>query len=139
MVILNFISEMEKKYKVNLEFLPIDRNGYLLNDGNQTPTIVVNSSLPEGQVKSTVLHEIGHLLNDPDVVGNYTDGGPAHYHSERGANNFMVRESVKEYVSMGNEAGKANWLNIATYLGTNNYSEVKQELAKHIIKMRYNK
>lgn len=133
MIDLSFIEYIKKKYKVDIVFLPTERQGYLLNNHHSKPKIVVNSSLSENDVKSTVLHEIGHLIHDSDVVGDYKEISEAHYSSESAANKFMIQERIREYVLLGNDAIQADWLKLAKGIGTNQYKDVKKELRKYMM------
>ncbi len=117
------------KYHLKLKFLPMDRDGYLVNG-----VVFVRENLSDEQIEKVILHEIGHAKNDPSIVGNYKYIGSAHSCSEHGANNFMVHEKIKQYVALGNEPDEANYVNIAVGLGINNFDEVREELLKYVAK-----
>ena len=117
------------KYHLKLKFLPMDRDGYLVNG-----VVFVRESLSDEQIEKVILHEIGHAKNDSSVVGDYKYIGSAHSCSECRANNFMIHEKIKQYVALGNEPDEANYVNIAVSLGISNYDEVREELLKYVAK-----
>lgn len=123
------LDRMLKEYNLKLMFGPFHGEGFLV--GN---VIFVNENISEENIETVVLHEIGHAHNDSSIVGDYTKIPSAHCCSEHEANNFMIHEKVKEYVALGNDPDQANYVNIATSLGINDYEGVRAELLKYVVK-----
>ncbi|WP_261374657.1 hypothetical protein [Lactobacillus gasseri] len=48
----------------------------------------------------------------------------------------MVHKKIKQYVALGNESIEANYINVATSLGINNYDDIREseELLKYVTK-----
>lgn len=79
------------------------------------------------------MHEIGHTKN---VIGDHNHSCSTHSCSEHRANTFMVHKKIKQYVALGNESIEANYINVATSLGINNYDDIREseELLKYVTK-----
>ncbi|UTW39585.1 ImmA/IrrE family metallo-endopeptidase [Lactobacillus intestinalis] len=96
--------------------------------------MMVNSNLPDSEVPKVVLHEIGHYIHDDAMVNNYLHDYYVRIKSESTANQFMIRELIKEYVDYGFDAKRANYINLAKNLGVKNYQDVEIELSKYLMK-----
>lgn len=128
-VLDSHLMKLLNKYHLTLKFLPMDRDGYLVQG-----VVFVREDLSDEQIEKVILHEVGHAKNDPLIVGDYKYIGSAHSCSECKANNFMVHEKIKQFVAMGNDPNEANYVNIAIGLGINNFEEVREELLNYIPK-----
>ncbi|RVU74119.1 MULTISPECIES: ImmA/IrrE family metallo-endopeptidase [Lactobacillus] len=123
-----------KDLNIKLEFAPLHCPGLLVHGKDGKPNVmIVNSSYNEEQAKNVILHELGHMKHDKDVQGDYVNDDCAHTYCEHGANSYLIRERVKEYFALGNDLQTANWLNLAEYIGTDNYYLVREELSKYRI------
>lgn len=128
------LQRLLKKHHLELAYLPIEGPGYLVKGKNGKPDqIIVSSSLPDEKVENVVLHEIGHREKDSDVIGDYKANYKVRTISEHGANAYMIRERVKQYVALGNDAASSNYVDLANMIGTNEFGEVKKELGKYLI------
>ncbi len=57
---------------------------------NSKPDVmIINSSYDDEQAKNVILHELGHMIYDKDVQGDYQTNDCAHTYSEHGANSFF--------------------------------------------------
>ena len=129
------LKELIKKYRVEVNFIPLERNGYLLRGKNGKPNLVfVNSKLSEKEAKEVIIHELGHLKHDHELAKSYKDNYKSRICSEHGANGFLIHERVKEYVDLGYDAMTANYVDLAKGIGVTDFSRVKYELSKYLIK-----
>lgn len=128
------LQKMIKKYHIELIYLPIDKEGYLVKGEYDQPNIiVVKSSLSDEETEKVILHEVGHLKRDDNVNGNYKDSYVTRLGCENGANGYLIQEKVKQYVALGNDATSANYVNLAESIGVHDFSRVKYELSKYLI------
>lgn len=122
------LQHLLKAYHAELAFLPIEHNGYLIKGKNgHKNQIIVNASLPDAQAEKVILHEIGHLKHDQDVVGSYTTNYIARCKSEKRANSYLVRELSKTYRTSV-EKSDANYIALANYIGIGDVDMVKDIL-----------
>lgn len=122
-----------KKYNLKLVFLPVEEDGFIVHTEHGEPDhIVIRNTLPESQIESVVLHEIGHARFDCEIQGDYTTDDKSHSQSENGANGYMIEQKVKSYIDLNNDALYTNYINLANAIGTKDYQKVKKELQKHI-------
>ena len=87
--------------------------------------------MSDEETEKVILHELGHAEADDDTQKDYKDNPITRICCESGANNFVVHEQIKKYIDLGNDASSANWLNLAKYIGTDNYYLVQEELLKY--------
>lgn len=126
------LKRLLKKYHLLIKYGPTHGNGYILRTPDGYPNLlVVKENLSDFETEKVILHEIGHVENDVDVVGDYKTNKRAHDCSESKANQFMISEKVKEYANLGYDTMQANWLNLAKDIGTQNYWLVREELLKY--------
>jgi hypothetical protein len=122
--------QLLKEYKLRLIFLPVERDGFILHGkSGEEDQIVIRDTLPENQIESVVLHEIGHAKFD-DRVSDSSD--TLHCKDENNANNYMIEQQVKRYVDLDNDPLYTNYIDLAKSIGTGNYQKVKNELQKYI-------
>lgn len=122
-----------KKYNLELVFLPVEEDGFIVHTTQGEPDqIVIKSSLPESKIEGVVLHEIGHALFDGEIQGDYTTDDKSHSQSENEANGYMIEQKVKSYIDLNNDALYTNYIDLANSIGTKDYQKVKKELQKHI-------
>lgn len=126
------LKKLLKESKIRLEFAPLHCPGLLVHGKNGKPDVmIVNSSYDDEQAKNVILHELGHMIYDKDVQGDYQTDDCAHTCSEHGANSFLIRERVKQYIALGNDLQTTNWLDFAKSIGTQDYFQVQEELNKY--------
>lgn len=126
------IKDLLNEHHLKLVYKYIESEGYIVHMPDPCPDFVfVKDGLSDEETERVILHEIGHAKNDKYVVGNYRTNPRAHDCSEHKANNFIVSEKVKEYANLGYDTMNANWLNLAQYIGTDNYLLVREELMKY--------
>ena len=93
--------------------------------------IFVKDGLSDEETEKVILHELGHAEADDDTQKDYKDNPITRICCESGAKNFVVLEQIKKYIDLGNDVSSANWLNLAKYIGTDNYCLVQEELLKY--------
>ncbi|WP_304229139.1 ImmA/IrrE family metallo-endopeptidase [Lactobacillus kitasatonis] len=93
--------------------------------------LVVKENLSDEETEKVILHELGHAEADDDTQKDYKDNPTTRLICESGAKAFVVHEQIKKYVDLGNDIASANWLNLAKYIGTDNYYLVQEELLKY--------
>lgn len=131
----NHLKHLLKKYDLVIRYGPTHGEGYIVCTPDGYPNLlVVKENLTDEEAEKVILHEIGHAENDSDVIGDYKTDTRARGSSEHKANSFMISEKIKEYASLGYDIMNVNYINLADSLGTKDYLEVKQELAKYITK-----
>lgn len=127
------LKKMVRKHHSEVVFLPIEGNGYILHGTHgKLNQIIVNSSLSDEMAEKVILHEIGHLERDQDSK-NYKSDYATRVTCEHGANCFLIQEKVKQFVEQGYDVFDANYVDLATSLGTDDYTSVKNELSKYLI------
>ena len=126
------LKKILKESHIRLEFAPLHCPGLLVHGKDNKPDVmIVNSSYDDEQAKNVILHELGHMMYDKDVQGDYQRDDCAHTCSEHSANSFLIHERVKQYFALGNDLQTANWLNFAQSIGTKDYFQVQEELSKY--------
>ena len=134
------LKELLKENNLSLQLLPIEGKGFIMssptNDPDDPDVIVVNSNLSDEEMEKVVLHEIGHAKNDDTACNDYKISYITRLISENGANEFLIKQKVKQFVALNNEPLDANYVNLADSIGTANYMKVKEELAKYIPKKK---
>ncbi|OUQ02135.1 ImmA/IrrE family metallo-endopeptidase [Lactobacillus gallinarum] len=129
------IKHLLNKYHLKLVYKDIEGKGYIIHTPANVPDFIfVKENLSDEETEKVILHEVGHAENDDNVIGNYKTNSRAHDCYESGANKFVVSEKVKEYANLGYDTMNANWLNLAQYIGTDNYWLVREELQKYRFK-----
>lgn len=126
------LKHLLKKYNLVIKYGPTHGKGYIVRTPDGYPNLlVVKDNLTDEETEKVILHEIGHAENDSDVIGDYKTDDRARSSSEHKANKFMISEKIKEYVSLGYDTMNANYVNLADCLGTKDYWEVREQLAKY--------
>ncbi len=126
------IKDLLKKHHLKLVYKDIDSEGYIVHMTAPCPDFVfVKDGLSDEETEKVILHELGHAENDSDVIGDYKTDTRARSSSEHKANSFMISEKIKEYASLGYDIMNANYVNLADCLGTKDYWEVREQLAKY--------
>lgn len=126
------LKKILKESHIRLEFAPLHCPGLLVHGKDNKPDVmIVNSSYDDEQAKNVILHELGHMMYDKDVQGDYQSDDCAYTCSEHSANSFLIHERVKQYFALGNDLQTANWLNFAQSIGTKDYFQVQEELSKY--------
>ena len=126
------LKKLLKESNIRLEFAPLHCPGLLVHGKNGKPDVmIVNSSYDDEQAKNVILHELGHMIYDKDVQGDYKTDDCTRSCSEHGANSFLIHERVKQYFALGNDFQTANWLDFAKSIGTQDYFQVQEELNKY--------
>lgn len=121
-----------KKYNLVIKYGSTHGKGYIVRTPDGYPNLlVVKENLSDEETEKVILHEVGHAKNDDDVIGDYKTDTRARGSSEHKANSFMISEKIKEYASLGYDTMNANYVNLADCLGTKDYWEVREQLAKY--------
>ena len=126
------LKHLLKKYNLKIKYGPTHGNGYIIRTPSDYPNLlVIKENLSDEETEKVILHEVGHAKNDDDTQKDYKDNPITRICCESGAKNFVVHEQIKKYVDLGNDITSANWLNLAKYIGTDNYYLVQEELLKY--------
>ncbi|MCT0196507.1 ImmA/IrrE family metallo-endopeptidase [Lactobacillus helveticus] len=126
------LKRLLKKYNLKIKYSSTHGNGYIIRTPNDYPNLlVVKENLLDEETEKVVLHELGHAEADDDTQKDYKANYTTRLICESGAKNFVVHEQIKKYVDLGNDVASANWLNLAKYIGTDNYYLVQEELLKY--------
>lgn len=125
------LKKILKESHIRLEFAPLHCPGLLVHGKDNKPDVMIVNSSYDEQAKNVILHELGHMMYDKDVQGDYQSDDCAHTCSEHSANSFLIHERVKQYFALGNDLQTANWLNFAQSIGTKDYFQVQEELSKY--------
>lgn len=126
------IKDLLNEHHLKLVYKDIESEGYIVHMTAPCPDFVfVKDGLSDEETERVILHELGHAETDDDTQKDYKDNPITRICCESGANNFVVHEQIKKYVDLGNDVASANWLNLAKYIGTDNYCLVQEELLKY--------
>lgn len=126
------LKHLLKKYDLVIRYGPTHGEGYIVRTPDGYPNlIIVQDNLTDEETEKVILHELGHAEADDDTQKDYKDNPITRICCESGAKNFVVHEQIKKYIDLGNDVSSANWLNLAKYIGTDNYCLV-QELPLNI-------
>lgn len=126
------LKHLLKKYDLVIRYGPTHGEGYIVRTPDGYPNlIIVQDNLTDEETEKVILHELGHAEADDDTQKDYKDNPITRICCESGAKNFVVHEQIKKYIDLGNDIASANWLNLAKYIGTDNYYLVQEELLKY--------
>ena len=126
------LKHLLKKYDLVIRYGPTHGEGYIVRTPDGYPNlIIVQDNLTDEETEKVILHELGHAEADDDTQKDYKDNPITRICCESGAKNFVVHEQIKKYIDLGNDVSSANWLNLAKYIGTDNYYLVQEELLKY--------
>lgn len=126
------IKDLLNEHHLKLVYKDIESEGYIVYMPDPCPDFVfVKDGLSDEETEKVILHELGHVEADDDTQKDYKDNPITRICCESGAKNFVVHEQIKKYVDLGNDVSSANWLNLAKYIGTDNYCLVQEELLKY--------
>lgn len=104
-------------YDINLNFIDgIESDGYFIPSRK---LMILNSKLSEEDMIKVAMHELGHYLNDDDVVGKYNDY-VARSQMEYKANYHMIEKILDHWCAVNDiELCDVNYM---TFLQVNNLS-----------------
>ena len=126
------IKDLLNKYHLKLVYKDIKSDGYIVPTPDDCPNFLfIKDGLSDEETEKVILHELGHAEADDDTQKDYKDNPITRICCESGAKNFVVHEQIKKYIDLGNDVSSANWLNLAKYIGTDNYCLVQEELLKY--------
>lgn len=126
------IKDLLNEHHLKLVYKDIESEGYIVFMPDPCPDFVfVKDGLSDEETERVILHELGHAEADDDTQKDYKDNPITRICCESGAKNFVVHEQIKKYIDLGNDISSANWLNLAKYIGTDNYCLVQEELLKY--------
>lgn len=129
------LKDLLEKYNLFLQYGPSHGKGCIIKTPEGKPDLlVVKEGLSDDETEKVILHEIGHAKNDDSTHKDYKYSYVSRLLCEDGADEFLIEEKVKEFVSLNNEPTDANYVNLAKSIGTNNYLKVKYELERYIYK-----
>lgn len=125
------INELLEKYNAVLEI-----SDELENDGFcvETPdanVIIVRSDLDTEHIEQVILHELGHVANDNDIIGKYKDYIPRSQ-MEYKANFYMIEHTLDTWCNTNDIDLKD--VNCTTFLSANNLSLNYIPIVETIIK-----
>ena len=120
------IKDLLNEHHLKLVYKDIESEGYIVYMPDPCPDFVfVKDGLSDEETEKVILHELGHAEADDDTQKDYKDNPITRICCESGAKNFVVHEQIKKYIDLGNDVSSANWLNLAKYIGTDNYCLVQ--------------
>lgn len=129
------LKRLLKKYNLKIQYGSTHGDGCIVETPDGYPNLlIVKESLSDEETEKVILHELGHAEADDDTQKDYKDNATTRLICESGAKAFVVHEQIKKYVDLGNDVASANWLDLAKYIGTDNYWLVQEELLKYGIK-----
>ena len=127
------LKDLLDKYNLFLQYGPSHEKGCIIRTPKNKPDLlVIKEGLSDEETEKVILHEIGHAKNDDTTHNDYKYSYVSRLLCEEGADEFVIEEKVKEFVSLNNEPTDANYINLAKSIGTDNYLKVKYELERYI-------
>ncbi|WGN89004.1 hypothetical protein [Ligilactobacillus faecis] len=125
------INELLEKYNAVLEISDeIENDGFCI----ETPdinVIIVRSGLDNNYIEQVILHELGHVANDNDIIGKYKDYIPRSQ-MEYKANFYMIEHTLDTWCNTNDIDLKD--VNCTTFLSANNLSLNYIPIVETIIK-----
>lgn len=125
------INELLEKYNAVLEISDeIENDGFCI----ETPdinVIIVRSGLDTNHIEQVILHELGHVANDNDIIGKYKDYIPRSQ-MEYKANFYMIEHTLDTWCNTNDIDLKD--VNCTTFLSANNLSLNYIPIVETIIK-----
>lgn len=125
------INELLEKYNAVLEISDeIENDGFCI----ETPDIniiIVRSGLDTNHIEQVILHELGHVANDNDIIGKYKDYIPRSQ-MEYKANFYMIEHTLDTWCNANDIDLKD--VNCTTFLSANNLSLNYIPIVETIIK-----
>lgn len=125
------INELLEKYNAVLEISDeIENDGFCI----ETPDIniiIVRSGLDTNHIEQVILHELGHVANDNDIIGKYKDYIPRSQ-MEYKANFYMIEHTLDTWCNTNDIELKD--VNCTTFLSANNLSLNYIPIVETIIK-----
>lgn len=125
------INELLEKYNAVLEISDeIENDGFCI----ETPDIniiIVRSGLDTNHIEQVILHELGHVANDNDIIGKYKDYIPRSQ-MEYKANFYMIEHTLETWCNANDIDLKD--VNCTTFLSANNLSLNYIPIVETIIK-----
>lgn len=125
------INELLEKYNAVLEISDeIENDGFCI----ETPDIniiIVRSGLDTNHIEQVILHELGHVANDNDIIGEYKDYIPRSQ-MEYKANFYMIEHTLDTWCNANDIDLKD--VNCTTFLSANNLSLNYIPIVETIIK-----
>ncbi len=95
------INELLEKYNAVLEISnEIENDGYCV-ETSDVNIVIVRSDLDANHVEQVILHELGHVANDDNVVGKYEDHIPRSKMEYR-ANYYMIEHLLDTWCNVNN-------------------------------------
>ena len=73
----------------------LDNEGFYIPEKR---TIILKSELSKNEQIKVLLHELGHICKDDQVIGSYNDYLVPRSNMESKANDFMLRELLENYI-----------------------------------------
>lgn len=113
------INELLEKYNAVLEISDeIENDGFCVETPNIN-IIIVRSDLDSNHIEQVILHELGHVANDNDIVGEYNDC-VSRSQMEYKANYYMIEKLLDHWCAVNDiELCDVNYM---TFLQVNNLS-----------------
>lgn len=126
-----------KKYNLHLQYGSSHEKGCIVKTPDGFPDLLmVKEGLSDEETEKVILHEIGHAKNDDYSHRDYKYSYVTRLVCEDGADDFVIKERIRQFIALNNEPVDANYINLAQSIGTTDYMKVKSELSKYIPKKK---
>ena len=120
---------LSNTYDIDLNFIDeLESDGYFIPSRK---LMILNPKLSEEDMIKVAMHELGHYLNDDDVVGKYNDY-VARSQMEYKANFYMIEHTLDTWCNTNDIDLKD--VNCTTFLSANNLSLNYIPIVETIIK-----
>lgn len=120
---------LSNTYDIDLNFIDeLESDGYFIPSRK---LMILNPKLSEEDMIKVAMHELGHYLNDDDVVGKYNDY-VARSQMEYKANFYMIEHTLDTWCNANDIDLKD--VNCTTFLSANNLSLNYIPIVETIIK-----
>lgn len=126
-----------KKYNLHLQYGPSHEKGCIVKTPDGFPDLLmVKEGLSDEETEKVILHEIGHAKNDDYSHRDYKYSYVTRVVCEDCADDFVIKERIRQFIAHNNEPSQANYVNLAHSIGTNDYDKVRSELLRYIAKKK---
>lgn len=93
----------------------------------------MKEGLSDEETEKIILDDMGHATHDDFTHKNYKYSYVSKLLCEEVADEFVIEEKFKEFVSLNNEPTNAYYINLEKNIrATDNYLKVKNELERYI-------
>lgn len=129
------INELLKKYNAVLKISDeIESDGFCV-ETQDINIVIVRSDLDNYHIEQVILHELGHIAKDDDVIGNYKDY-VARSKMEYSANSYMIANLLDKWCNYNNI--ELQDVNCVTFLEVNSLPLNNLPIVEKIIQDKLN-